>query len=139
VIVLAPVGGRPLRVPFAIAGGPRRPDLLEGIALSDTSFEPSDTQPAVLSLIAGRVTNAAGSEEVEPVERLDIELWTEDGKRIGVIARQRNLLPGRYSFGITGRDPGGAELKPGRYRLRILAFPTTSGRATVRSLVFTIE
>ena len=35
------------------------------------------------------------------------------GDRIGVIASQRNLLPGRYSFGLTGRDPGGQRLKPG--------------------------
>ena len=139
VIVLTPVGGRALRIPFAIAFDRTQAPLLEGIALSDSSFEPSDTQPSVLSLLAGRVTAAAGSEEVEPVERLDIELWTEDGKRIGVIARQRNLLPGRYTFGITGRDPGGAKLKPGRYRLRILAFPTPGGRRTARSLRFTIE
>ena len=48
--MLAPAGGRPLRVPFAIAFGPRQPELLDGIVLSDSSFGPSDTQPAVLSL-----------------------------------------------------------------------------------------
>ena len=73
------------------------------------------------------------------MSRLDIELWTSSGKRIGVIARQRNLLPGRYTFGITGRDPGGQRLKAGPYRLRVLAFPTGSGRATSRFLPFRIR
>jgi hypothetical protein len=126
-------------VPFAIAFAPRSPRLLEGIALSDGAFKPSDTRPAVLSLRAGRVRSVGGAEQVEPVGRLDIELWTGDGKRVGVIARQRNLLPGRYTFGITGRDPGGQLLERGLYRLRILAFPTGAGRATSRSLTFRIE
>ena len=37
------------------------------------------------------------------------------GKRIGVLARLRDLLPGQYSIGLTGRGPGGAGLAPGRY------------------------
>jgi subtilisin family serine protease len=138
-LVLAPVGGGPVRVPFAVAFAPSRPRLLAGIELSPFAFRPSDARPAVLSLEAGRVRTIGTSEEVEPVSRLDIELWTGDGKRIGVIARQRNLLPGRYTFGITGRDPGGQVLKQGDYRLRILAFPTGGGLATRRSLRFRIQ
>ena len=70
---------------------------------------------------------------------VDLELWTASGRRIGVIARERNLLPGRYAFGLTGRDPGGQKLKKGRYRLRIIAFPAGGGRATLRSLMFSIK
>jgi subtilisin family serine protease len=138
-LVLAPSAGGRLRIPFAIAFAPRATPLLAGIGLSTGAFAPSDTGPAVLTLQAGRVRSVAGLEEVEPVGRLDIELWTGDGKRVGVIARQRNLLPGRYTFGITGRDPGGQRLKKGRYRLRVLAFPTGAGFATRRSLRFRIQ
>jgi subtilisin family serine protease len=138
-LVLAPAAGGRLRIPFAIAFGPAASPLLAGIALSAPAFAPSDTRPAVLTLQAGRVHSVAGSEEIEPVSRLDIELWTREGKRIGVIARQRNLLPGRYTFGITGRDPGGQRLKKGQYRLRILAFPTGAGPPTRRSLRFRIQ
>ncbi|MGH3131211.1 MAG: hypothetical protein ACRDNX_10375, partial [Gaiellaceae bacterium] len=138
-LVLAPVAGVPLRIPFAVAFAPLRTELLAGIELSAGQFKPSDTAPAVLSLLAGRVRSDGAAEEVQPVERLDIELYTGDGKRIGVIARQRNLLPGRYTFGLTGRDPGGQRLKKGRYRLRIVAIPTGGGLATVRSLRFAIK
>jgi subtilisin family serine protease len=137
-VVLAPVGGVAFRVPFAVAFGPRRIDLLGGIRLSAGKFEPSDTKPSVLSLRAGRVRIVGGTSEVQPVKRLDLELWSGTGKRIGVIASLRNLLPGRYTFAITGRDPGGQRLKAGEYRLRLVAIPTGDGLATLRSLTFTI-
>jgi subtilisin family serine protease len=137
-LVLTPAAGVRFRIPFAVAFGPAQTNLLEGIELSTGSFAPSDTRPSVLSLQAGRVRTVGGTSEVQPVERLDIELWTGDGKRIGVIARLRDLLPGRYAFGITGRDPGGQRLKAGVYRLRLVAVPTGDGLATRRSLKFAI-
>jgi hypothetical protein len=137
-LVLRARGGAPFRLPFAVAFGPAETKLLAGVRLSAESFEPSDTNPSVLSLQAGRVRTVGGTSEVQPVERLDIELWTQGGKRIGVVARLRDLLPGRYSFGITGRDPGGQRLKTGVYRLRLLAFPAGDGLATTRSLTFAI-
>jgi subtilisin family serine protease len=137
-LVLTPRAGAPFRLPFAVAFGAAETNLLAGVRLSADSFEPSDTNPSVLSLQAGRVRTVGGTSEVQPVERLDIELWTQDGKRIGVVARLRDLLPGRYTFGITGRDPGGQRLKAGAYRLRLLAFPAGDGLATRRSLTFTI-
>jgi hypothetical protein len=75
---------------------------------------------------------------VQPVERLDLQLWTGDGKRIGVIARLRDVLPGRYAFGITGRDPGGQRLKAGSYVVRVVAWPTGGGPATMKVVRFTI-
>ena len=47
--------------------------------------------------------------------------------RLGLLARLRDLLPGRYVFGLTGRDPAGASLPPGAYRLRIAAIPADGG------------
>lgn len=145
-LVLAPSAGVPLRIPFAVAFAPRRTRLLAEIELSAGRFKPSDTSPAVLSLLVGGVcAEGAGNacadsrQEVQPVERLDIELYTGDGKRIGVIARQRNLLPGRYAFGITGRDPGGQRLESGLYRLRVVALPSGGGLATVRSLTIRVD
>jgi hypothetical protein len=138
-LVLRPLSGRTVRVPFAIPFGPRRTTLLQGIRLEPGRFEPSETEPAVLSLVAGGVRSTGGADELEPVDRLDIELWTDDGERVGVVGRARNLLPGRFSFAVTGHDPGGQELAPGEYRLRIVAFPAGGGPATRRSLTFTIE
>ena len=138
-LVLQPPAGRDLRVPFAIPFGSRRTTLLEGAELSQTKFKPSDTVPSVLSLQAGRLRTVGGVDEVEPVERLDLVLFTGTGKRIGVIARLRTLLPGRYAFGITGRDPGGQVLKPGDFRLQLVAVPVGGGPATRTTLPFTIR
>ena len=35
----------------------------------------------------------------------------------------RNLLPGRYAFGLTGRAANGKRLAPGDYVLRLRAKP----------------
>ncbi|MEX2210416.1 MAG: S8 family serine peptidase [Gaiellaceae bacterium] len=138
-VVIRPASGKTLRVPFAIAFAPLKPVLLGQVKLSQRSFSPSETQPAVLTVRAGSVRTIGGIDEIEPVRRLDIELWSEDGERIGLVARIRDLLPGRYAFGITGRDPVGVLLQPGGYRLRLLAFPTGSGAPAVKTLQFTIK
>jgi hypothetical protein len=62
--------------------------------------------------------------QVQPVSRLDILLYSASGQFIGVLARLRNLLPGAYSFGITGRGPTSVRLAHGRYELRLAAWPT---------------
>jgi hypothetical protein len=138
-VVVAPVGAEPARVPFAVAFAPRRAPLLADVALSDPSFQPSDARPSVLSLAAGRVRTLGGVDEVQPLDRLDIELYTGDRKRIGVIARLRNVLPGRYAFGLTGRDPAGTRLDPGEYRVRVVAWPAGGGPASRKVLEFTVE
>ena len=63
--------------------------------------------------------------------RLDVELRTAAGKRLGLLARLRDLLPGRYAFGITGHGPNGQLLEPGRYELRVLAWPTGGGPPSI--------
>jgi hypothetical protein len=138
-LVLKPVAGVAVRVPFAVAFGPGSPVLLGTVRLSERAFAPSDTKPAVLTIQAGSVRTVGGLDEIEPVERLDVELWTGEGRRIGVLAELRDLLPGRYALGLTGRDPAGQLLDAGGYRLRVVAHPTGIGRPTVKTLQFTIK
>jgi subtilisin family serine protease len=137
-IVIRPRGARVVRVPFAVAFAPRRLPLLGGLELSQKRFEPSETKPAVLALRAGLVRTVGGSDEVHPVARLDLELFTEEGSPIGVIGRLRDVLPGRYAFALTGFDPGGQALDAGRYRVRVTAYPSGGGLPTRRSVLFEI-
>ena len=76
-----------------------------------------------------------------PLSRLDLELWSPDGGRIGLLARLRDVLPGRYSFGVTGRDPTGRGASArGEYELRLIAYGTDDRRRRqARTLRFTIK
>lgn len=137
-LTLTPVGGVAVRVPWAVVLQP--PGVLLGkLSLSRRAFKPSATQPAVVVVRAGRVVRSGGGVEVVPVLRLDVELWTAKGKRLGLLARLRDLLPGRYAFGLTGRGPNGGILPRGRYRLEVVALPTGGGRPDVRSIPFSIR
>jgi hypothetical protein len=128
------IGGGAFRVPWLVTPArPPRP-LVADVELSATSFKPSDSAPAVVSLTAGRVTGG----ELTPLARLDLELW-RGGRKLGVLVRLRDLLPGRYAFGLTGRDPTGEKLDRGRYRLLLRAFPTDGGMPGTRSLEFRIR
>jgi minor extracellular serine protease Vpr len=131
-------GAGPLKVPWAITYSAPPESLISSIALSAGSFKPSDTTPAVLSLQAGLVRQGSAGAEVHPVSRLDVELWRAK-HRIGLLARLRDLLPGRVAIGLTGRGPGGNVLRPGRYQVRLVAFPTSDGRPTSRSIEFRIK
>jgi subtilisin family serine protease len=137
-LTLTPVGGAAVRVPWAVvvrpAGG-----LLGPLALSQRAFEPSEQKPAILLLRAGRVVRSPRGNEVVPVLRLDVELWTVNGKRLGLLARLRDLLPGRYAFGLTGHGPTGKLLEPGRYQLRVLGYPTGGGAPSLQSTRFAIK
>jgi hypothetical protein len=138
-LLLRPRNGVPVRVPFAIAFARRQLPLIVDARLQPSSFSPSHTAPAVLSIRAGRVRVRGRSEEVQPISRLDIELWTATGRRMGSLVRLRNMLPGVYVFGITGRDPGGGTLAAGDYALRLVAAPTGGGRPSARTVQFTVE
>lgn len=138
-ILVETLGGRPLRVPWAITFGPARRALLGRITLSLERFRPSDEKPSVLTVDAGKIVRAAGRDEVQALERLDISLWNAHGVRLGLLARLRDVLPGRYQFGITGRNPAGAPLGRGAYQLRIVAQPTSKGPPTRRSVGFRIR
>ena len=96
--------------------------------LSKKSFAPSDANPAILTVQAGALVRDHGV-QVEPVRRLDILLYSSSGRYEGVMARLRDLLPGAYTFGITGRGPTSAQLAPGGYELRLAAWPTLPANA----------
>ena len=138
-LVVTPLAGRPVRVPWTILFGKRQAPTLASVRLSTHSFTPSDSTPALLSFIAGSVPRSTVGPTVLPLSRLDLELWSPDGGRIGLLARLRDVLPGRYSFGVTGRDPTGAVLPPADYELRLIAYGTDTGPATWRTLRFTIK
>jgi hypothetical protein len=138
-LVVTPAAGRGVRVPWAILFGKRSAPPLGSVRLSLHSFEPSDAAPALLSFVAGSVSREAGRIAVQPLARLNLDLWSPVGGRIGRLAGLRDVLPGRYSFGVTGRDPTGAELPSGRYQLRVIAYGTDPGPPTVKTVAFTIK
>jgi hypothetical protein len=128
------IGGGAFRVPWVVIPARARQPLLGDVQISSTSFEPSDSAPAVLTLMAGRIAGG----ELRPLDRLDLELW-RGGRNLGVLVRIRDVLPGRYAFGLTGRDAAGDKLEPGRYRLLLNAFPTDDPQPATRSLEFRIR
>jgi subtilisin family serine protease len=122
VFVVSADGARPVRVPWAVAVRPTDAQpLVDSVRLSSWQFQPSKSAPTVLAFRAGRVVSGPAGEAIEPVGLLDVELWTAGGKRLGVLARLRDLLPGRYAFGLTGRGPQGDVLAPGVYVVRLQA------------------
>ena len=139
-IQVAPNGSSTLRVPWALVFSRPDANLLERVTLSDDSFPPSDTNPAVLTVQAGNVVRDDGI-QIAPVSRLDVLLYSASGRYLGVMARLRDLLPGSYSFGITGRGPTSAVLAPGSYELRLAAWPTLprGAKPTRAQLTFRIE
>jgi len=131
-----PQGSAPIRVPWLVRFRPRENDLLRSVRLSQSSFRPSDNAPAVLSFQAGRIASGG---QLEPVARLDLDLRGPGGARLGVLAQLRDLLPGRYAFGLTGRDADGETLEPGRYRVKLTAHPTGDGSPSRASVAFVIR
>jgi hypothetical protein len=138
-IVRAVVGpGTRLRIPWSVAVPVSRPPVVTRVALSSLSFEPSDVRPAVLSLVAGRVDGSAERPQLLPLTRLELEL-RRGTRRVGTLVRLRNVLPGRYAFGVTGRGPGGARLRRGRYVLRVVGVPVGGGPASTVDVPFRVK
>src|SRR4051794_34190578 len=138
-LIVTPAAGREVHVPWTILFGKRAQPAVGAVHLSAHSFRPSDAGPALLSFVAGSVGRVAGRVAVQPLSRLDLELWSPDGGLVGRLARLRDVLPGRYSFGVTGRDPTGSLLPSGDYQLRLLAYGTDPGPPTVRTVSFSIK
>ncbi len=136
---MSPLAGRVVRIPWTILFGPRSAPTLASVRLSSRSFSPSDVTPSLLTFVAGSVPRSEGESDVRPLSRLDLELWSPSGGRIGLLARLRDVLPGSYSFGVTGRDPTGAVLAPGDYELRLIAHGTEGVAPTTRILRLTIK
>jgi hypothetical protein len=138
-VFVAERGGGGIRIPWAIAFGGDNVDLIGSDTLSAKSFGHSDTKPALLALDAGRVLEVAGRPEIRPVQQLDVVLQRADGTAVGLLARLRDVLPGRYTFGLTGRGPDGQLLPPGNYVLRVIAYPVEEGPPDRRRLAFTLR
>jgi subtilisin family serine protease len=130
-------GGGRIAVPWAVALPVQGSALIGGLQLSARSFRASDRAPAVLTVQAGQVRDLAGRRQLRPVSRLDVELW-RGTDRLGLLARLRDVLPGRYAFGLTGRGPRGRALRRGPYRLRVVAVPP-DGAAEAEVIGFRIR
>ena len=133
-----PAGGQALRIPWVVPSEPPAGSLLPHAGLDDTSFAPSDVTPAVLAVQVGRLDTRAGL-QIEPVARLDVLLYTAAGAFVGLLARERDLLPGSYQFGITGRSPTGSTLSSGRYELRLVAWSPGGGAPSRARVPFSIQ
>jgi minor extracellular serine protease Vpr len=127
-IRVVPQFAKAFRVPWAIAVPVRNRPLLAGVRLSQTTFVPSDVNPSVLDVSAGRVDGTIGQPQLLPLTTLEIDLVRGDGHPLGALVTLRDVLPGRYRFGITGRDAKGRLLRRGSYRVRVLATPVGDGR-----------
>jgi hypothetical protein len=130
-------GGGRIVVPWAVALPLKGSALIGGVQLSARAFRASDRAPAVLTVQAGQVRDLAGRRQLRPVSLLDVELW-RGRERLGLVARLRDVLPGRYAFGLTGRGPRGGALAKGPYRLRVLAKPP-DGPAEAETIAFRIR
>jgi subtilisin family serine protease len=137
-VLRAVVGpGTRLRIPWTAAVPVDRP-VIARATLTSAEFKASDRTPAVLSLVAGRVDGSVERPQLLPLSRLEIVLFR--GKhRVGTLVRLRDLLPGRYAFGVTGRGPRGARLPAGGYQVRILGVPVGGGSPTVVAIPFRLR
>jgi hypothetical protein len=138
-VIATPLAGHAVRVPWVITFGPSIKAVLSSVHLSARAFTPSDSRPALLSFVAGAVPRSRSGQEVQPVARVDLELWSPAGGRIGLLAQLLDVLPGRYSYGVTGRDPTGQVLPSGDYLLKLIAYPVGGGAPTVRTISFRIK
>lgn len=130
--------GPRLRVPWSVAVPVTRRPVISRVRLSARSFAPSDTRPAVVAFVAGRVDGSRERPQLLPLEVLDIELY-RGRRRIGRLTRLRDVLPGRYAFGLTGRGPSGARLARGAYVLRIVGAPVGGGPPTSVDVSFRLR
>jgi hypothetical protein len=138
-IRIDPRGSQRLVVPWSVLLTPPPDDLIGGIELSEGRFEPSDVTPAVLSIRLGTIDRVRGRDVLQPVRRLDVFLVEDEGPVVGLLARLRDVLPGQYAFGLTGRGPDGRTLAAGNYRLRLVAWPEAGGAPAKRTVRFAVE
>ena len=136
-LVLGVSGSREVRVTWAVSVPLPDTDLLTGVTLEPTSGRVSDATPAVLELVAGAVATDPGL-QVRPLDVLEVQLRRGD-ELIGVLARRREVLPGRYTFGLTGRGPDGDRLPRGSYTIRVVARPGSGLRQQAEDVVYQVR
>jgi len=131
------VGDSPeVHVPWTVAVPPQV-DLVSRLAIVTTGTRVSDATPAALSFVAGSVV-ADPDPQVRALELLEVQLW-RGGERIGVLAQRRELLPGRYTFGLTGRGPTGDRLRRGAYTIRLVAYPGDGTRRQFDTIEYRVR
>jgi hypothetical protein len=127
-VVVRVDGGGTVRIPWAIAFAPAPASLIRGVTLRR-----SGPRTGVVVLDAGSVANG-----IRPVKRLDVVL-VRDGKPVGMLARLRDLLPGRYRIGLTGYGPAGQLLAGGAYVVELLAYPVDGGPPSRAQVGFAVR
>ena len=135
-LVLRVDGLSEVHVPWAVAVPPPV-DLISRVSLEQTDARVSDATPAVLTLVAGAVT-AAPDPQVRAVDLLEVQLWRDD-ELLCVLARRRELLPGHYTFGLTGRGASGARLPSGKYAVRVVAWPGDGTRRQAETVEYRVR
>jgi len=128
-----------VHVPWAVAVPAPGTDLLTRVSLETTEGgRVSDATPAVLSLVAGALIPTPGP-QLRPLDVLEVQLRRRNGELVGVLAKRREVLPGRYTFGLTGRGPEGERLRRGRYVVRIVARPGDGTRQQVADVPYLVR
>lgn len=130
--------GGALRIPWAAAVPAKGKPVVRAATLSRRTLVPSDAEPAVLTLVAGRVDGTVDRPQLLPLETLELELF-RGSRRLGLLVRLRDVLPGTYAFGVTGRGPLGARLSTGAYTLRVIGTPVGGGTPTSLLVPFRIR
>ena len=135
-------GGGRLRVPWALS---RSDDLAAGLigsaALTPALVQPTGDGSAAtkLALVLGSAKSDGSARlEIAPVQRLSVDLYG-GSHLLGRLVERHELLPGSYSYGITGIDPSTRKaLVPGIYRLVIDAV-SADDVTSERQLGFTVS
>jgi hypothetical protein len=132
------VRGSPVaRVPYVFSRPSPDVDMLSQVSLQTTGERTTDVTPAVVSFVAGAIGDAANP-AIRPVGELEVQLW-RGGRFRGVLSVRRELLPGRYAFGLTGRGPRGERLPRGNYLVRLVARPEDGTRRQVESVDYPVR
>jgi len=138
-LVLAVSESSEVHVPWAVAVPAPATDLLTRVSLETAAGgRVSDATPAVLGLVAGALIPTPGP-QVRPLDELEVQLRRRNGELIGVLSRRREVLPGRYTFGLNGRGPGGERLRRGSYVVRIVARPGDGTRQQVEDVPYLLR
>jgi hypothetical protein len=127
-VVVQVDGGGTVRIPWVIAFAPPPESLIRGLTLHR-----SGPRTGVVLVDAGAVANG-----IRPLKRLDVVL-VRDGKPVGLLARLRDLLPGRYRIGLTGFGPAGQPLPAGAYVVDLLAYPVDGGPPSRAQVGFAVR
>jgi subtilisin family serine protease len=136
-LVLRPEGSEEAHVPWVVGVPERGVPLLTQVSLTTTANRVSDATPAVLSLVAGSVAGEPDP-QIRPLELLEVQLWRGD-TQLGTLVRRREILPGRYTFGLTGRRADGERLPRGAYVVRVVARPGDGTRRQVVNVPYRVR